>query len=151
MSTGVQLLLVASLLRRGRTLDRLSNALTLAALAIGLAPLLGVTSSLAVAGPCALLVLLGLMQHYWAQRVALDAELFQHLAQSPERLETHAAQLDSALAELGLRPNDKPSRTWAERSRAALCLLRVQLFLLIGQYLLALLLILAQPWSSIAG
>ena len=151
MTTAIQLQLVASLLRRGRTLDRLSNALTLLALAIGLAPLLGAASSLAVAAPCSLLVVLGLVQHYWAQRVALDAELFQRLAQSPARLDEQATQLDSALAELGLRPNDEPSRTWTERSRAALRLLRVQLFLLIGQYLLALLLILAQPWRPIAG
>lgn len=151
MTAGIQLQLVASLLRRGRTLDRWSNALSLMALGIGLAPLLGAASSLAVAGPCALLVLLGLAQHYWAQRVALDAELFQQFAQSPERLEIHAAQLDSALAQLGLRPGDKVPRAWSERGRGALRLLRVQLFWLLGQYLLALLLILAQPWLSIAG
>lgn len=151
MTTAIQLQLVASLLRRGRTLDRLSNALTLLALAIGLAPLLGAASSLAVAAPCSLLVLLGLVQHYWAQRVALDAELFQRLGQSPARLDEQAAQLDSALARLGLRSNGAPPRAWPERSRAALRLLRIQLAWLLGQYLLALLLILAQPWRSIAG
>lgn len=94
---------------------------------------------------------LGLVQHYWAQRVALDAELFQRLAQSPARLEEQAAQLDSALARLGLRSDGAPPRTWPERCRAALRLLRVQLAWLLGQYLLALLLILAQPWRSVAG
>ena len=49
MASEMQLTLVAGLLRRGRGLDLLSNALTLLALAYGLAPLLGAPPSAASA------------------------------------------------------------------------------------------------------
>lgn len=151
MASEMQLALVAGLLRRGRGLDLLSNALTLLALAYGLAPLLGTPGSAPSAVVCGLLVMLGLAQKYWAIRVALDAELFARLAGDPTRLAMHTTDLDQALHGLGLQATDAPPRDWLQRSRAAVRLLRLQAAWLVAQLLLALVVILANPWLSLAG
>nr|WP_298136271.1 hypothetical protein [uncultured Pseudomonas sp.] len=151
MATEMQLFTVASLLGRGRTLDRLSGSLTLFGLAIGLAPLLGATAQPLGALFCAALVLLGLVEKYWALRVALDAELFQRLAGDAERLVQRTLDLDQALIGLGLQPADKTDRSWDERSRGALRLLRLQALALLAQVLLAVSLLLGLPWLSITG
>lgn len=59
MATEMQLFTLASLLRRGKALDGLSNAVSLLGLAIGLAPLLGAAAQPLSAVLCALLLLLG--------------------------------------------------------------------------------------------
>lgn len=118
MATEMQLFTVAGLLRRGKALDGLSSALTLLGLAIGLAPLLGAVAQPLGALFCALLVLLGLLEKYWALRVALDAELFQRLANDAERLPLRTLDLDQALVRLGLQPANKAARSWDERSCA---------------------------------
>ena len=151
MASEMQLTLVAGLLRRGRGLDLLSNALTLLALAYGLAPLLGSPPSAASAVVCGLLVMLGLAQKYWAIRVALDAELFARLAGDAARLAMHTTDLDQALHSLNLQPTDAAPRDWLQRSHAALRLLRLQAAWLVAQLLLALVVILATPWLSLAG
>jgi hypothetical protein len=151
MASEMQLALIAGLLRRGRGLDLLSNALTLLALAYGLAPLLGAPHSAASGVVCALLVMLGLAQKYWAIRVALDAELFARLAKGVSHLAVHTADLDQALQDLGLQAATAPPRDWQARSRAALQLLRVQSAWLVAQLLLALAILLATPWLSLAG
>ncbi|HHK4320779.1 hypothetical protein OFD57_28970 [Pseudomonas aeruginosa] len=115
------LALVAALLRRGRELDRLSAALTL--LAIGL----------------------GLWQKYWALRVALDAELFERFSRVGDRLEAQTQDLDRALADLGLARADAAGRTWHQRSRGALRLLRWQALACGAQFLLALSCLLSVP------
>lgn len=102
--------LVAGLLRRGRSLDQLSLALTLIAVAIGLSPLFGVKASLLMALTCTLIVLAGLGEKYWALRVALDAELFGRLAAS-ERLDEHLRALDQTLVRLGLQPDGQGERS----------------------------------------
>ena len=154
MASEMQLTLVAGLLRRGRDLDLLSNALTLLALAYGLAPLLGAPPSAASAASavvCGLLVMLGLAQKYWGIRVALDAELFARLAGDAARLAMHTTDLDQALHSLNLQPTDAAPRDWLQRSHAALRLLRLQTTWLVAQLLLALVVILATPWLSLAG
>lgn len=151
MASELQLQLVAGLLRRGRQLDRLSDGLTLLALAIGLAPLLSGKPNAASALLCGLLVMLGLAQKYWAVRVALDGELFSRLARQPEQLAARTQQLDQALAGLGLQPATAAGRDWHARSRGALQLLRRQALWLGAQVLLALAAILAMPWFSFAG
>ena len=151
MVTEMQLFTVASLLRRGRAMDRFSNALTLFGLAIGLAPLLGAPAQPLGAVFSALLVLLGLIEKYWALRVALDADLFQHLAGDAERLAARTVELDQALLGLGLQSADKAARSWDERSRGALRLLRLQALALLAQVLLAVSLLLGLPWLSITG
>lgn len=151
MATEMQLFTVASLLRRGRALDQLSNALSLVALLIGLAPLLGITAQPLTALFCALLLVLGLGQKYWALRVALDAELFQQLAGRVEQLTTHTVDLDQTLAQLKLQPANQSPRGWEERSLGALRLLRQQVLWLLAQLLLAILIVLSLPWLSITG
>lgn len=151
MATEMQLQLVASLLRRGRLLDQLSSGLTLLALALGLAPLIGAQVNPASAMLCGLLVLLGLAQKYWAVRVALDAELFAQLAGQPEQLADNTRQLDAALYSLGLQPANPVERPWPERCRGALRLLRLQVACLAAQILLAVAAVLAMPWLSLAG
>lgn len=151
MASEMQLALVAGLLRRGRSLDLLSGAVTLLALACGLAPLLGAPPSLAGGLLCGLLVMLGLAQKYWAVRVALDAELFSRLATDPERLPQRSEQLDRALVDLGLQRQAAAGRDWHQRCRGALRLLRLQAAWLVAQLLLALATLLAMPWLSLAG
>ena len=151
MASEMQLTLVAGLLRRGRGLDLLSSALTLLALAYGLAPLLGAPPSAASGLLCGLLVMLGLVQKYWALRVALDADLFTHLAADAQRLDGRTADLDQVLLQLGLQKAASTPRGWDERCRGALHLLRLQAAWLVAQLLLALVTILAMPWLSLAG
>ena len=96
------LLLVAALLRRGRSLDHCSSALSLVAVLFGLAPWLGAPPSLILALLCAALLIAGLAEKYWALRVALDAKLFQRLAEAGEQLDSQTHALDQALQNLGL-------------------------------------------------
>ncbi|WP_394235901.1 hypothetical protein [Pseudomonas anguilliseptica] len=151
MATEMQLLTVASLLRRGRALDQLSSVLSLVALLIGLAPLLGIQAQPLTALFCALLLILGLGQKYWALRVALDAELFQQLASRVDQLAVHTAELDQTLAQLKLQSAKPSARSWEERSLGALRLLRQQVLWLLAQLLLAVLIVLGLPWFSITG
>jgi hypothetical protein len=116
-----------------------------------LAPLLGVTEKPLSAVLCALLVLLGIGQKYWALRVALDAELFQRLAERADQLAVQTIDLDQALVLLQLQPANQPARSWHERSRGALGLLRRQVLCLLAQLLVAVLSLLGLPWLSITG
>ncbi|HSC85551.1 MAG TPA: hypothetical protein VLC30_18220 [Pseudomonas sp.] len=151
MASEMSLLLIASLLRRGRQLDQLSTGLTLLGLAGGLLPMLIGRGNLLMAVPCVLLILFGLLQKYWAIRTALDAELFAVLAADPLQREARLAELDSALVELHLQPASQISRPWDARIRGARRLLRMQGLWLAAQLLLALIMILVVPWFSFAG
>lgn len=123
----------ASLLRQGRTLDRVSRLLGLTGLLAG-----GVQ---ALSGPphvpfgllCLGVFLLWLTQLYWALRVALDAELFDRLAGGA----TPLPALDAALRDLRLKPAGQDSRTLPARCLGALRLLRRQALLLAAQGMLA--------------
>ena len=84
MPADMELQVVASLLRRGRSLDQLSTGLTCVGVLFGLAQLL-----MASIAPIYLLlslwmIILGLLQKYWALRVAFDADLFALLARDIE-------------------------------------------------------------------
>ena len=147
MPADMQLQVVASLLRRGRSLDQLSTGLTLLGVLFGLAQLLMVS----ITPICLLLslwmIILGLLQKYWALRVAFDADLFALMAKDIER----TGELDQTLQTLGLQPTNRASRPWTERRRGALKLLRKQAYLLGAQVLLTLAVILASPWLPFAG
>ncbi|VEE13476.1 hypothetical protein [Ectopseudomonas mendocina] len=127
------LLLVAALLRRGRSLDHFSSALSLVAVAFGLAPWLGAPPSLMLALLCAALLVAGLAEKYWALRVALDAELFQRLAESGDQLDSQTHALDQALQNLGLQNAQQADRSWSLRAQGALGLLRKQALCLLLQ------------------
>ncbi|MGE8321884.1 MAG: hypothetical protein ACN6OX_02245 [Pseudomonas sp.] len=140
----MNLLVVASLLGRGKQLERLSDGLSLLALAYGLAPLLGAPLLPLASLLCSVLLVLGVLHKYWAVRVAVDAELFAHLAKSCD-LAADTQALDSALFQLKLKPQATDARAWPARSQAALALLRRQAVCLGLQLTLALAALLTLP------
>lgn len=133
----MKLSVIACLLARGRQLERLSDGITLLALACSVAPLFGAALTPLTKALCITLLLLGLAHKYWAVRVALDAELFARLAASSD-LPADTQALDRALFDLRLKPSASDSRDWPARSQAALSLLRRQGLCLLLQVLLAL-------------
>lgn len=151
MVTDLSLEVVASLLRRGRALDQLSTGITLLGLLFGLVQLLLATINTLGLMLSAWMVLLGLLQKYWALRVAFDADLFQRMANETEQLTQRTQAMDRALQSLSLQKADRPARSWAERSRGALKLLRRQVQLLAVQVLPPLAVILASPWLPFTG
>ena len=74
MPADMELQVVASLLRRGRSLDQLSTGLTLLGVLFGLAQLLLASISTTCLLLALWMIVLGLLQKYWALRVAFDAE-----------------------------------------------------------------------------
>lgn len=148
MSGDPGLTLVASLLRRGSSLNGLSSALTVLALALGFYGVLMASATLAFSLSMALLVLLGLVQKFYAMRVALDADLFEAMANAGDALPEKTRQLDDALAIYAGVPADKAGRPWSERSRGALALLRRQVLLCAVQWLVALLCLITLTFQS---
>ncbi len=132
MPVDMQLKIVAALLRRGRGLDLLSQALTLLAVAFGLV----FKGHLILCLLLAAVVLLGLWQLYWALRVGLDAELFELMASQAQQLSERTEAMDQALVALGFQPAERAGRPWPERQRGALRLLRYQALLVGVQALL---------------
>jgi len=151
MPVDMELQVVASLLRRGRALDQLSTGMTLLGGVFGLLQLLLITPMALVLLLSAWLIVVGLLQKYWALRVAFDADLFDAVAQDADAVAHRTVDLDQALQKLGLQPANRAGRPWAERQRGALKLLRHQAFLLVAQVLPTLAVILASPWLSFAG
>lgn len=151
MPVDMELHVTASLLRQGRSLDQLSTGLTLLGVLFGLAQLL-MTSIIPL---CLILstglIILGLLQKYWALRVAFDADLFCLVARNADPLPERTRSLDLALQNLGLQSATRAGRPWAERQRGALKLLRKQAILLAAQVLLTLAALLASPWLPFAG
>jgi len=151
MPVDMELHVTASLLRQGRSLDQLSTGLTLLGVFFGLAQLL-MTSIIPL---CLILstglIILGLLQKYWALRVAFDADLFALVARNADPLPERTRSLDLALQNLGLQSATRAGRPWAERQRGALKLLRKQAILLAAQVLLTLAALLASPWLPFAG
>lgn len=146
MSLEMQLHVVASLLRRGRALDNLSTGVTLLGLALGLSQLWINTVSPLLLILVAAIVLIGLIEKYYAFRVAFDADLFQNIANDANQLNDRTVDLDHALTALGLLPVDKQARSWAVRSQGALKLLRQQVLFLALELVLMLGAILISPW-----
>lgn len=142
---------IASLLRQGRTLDRLSTGLTLLGVLFGLLQWLLVTSVSLGLILSAWLIVLGLLQKYWAIRVAFDADLFALIARDAEALTGNTQALDQALQSLDLQPAKRAGRPWTERQHGALRLLRIQAVLVGAQVLPTLVVILASPWLSYSG
>mgnify|MGYP001271598143 CR=1 FL=1 len=114
------LLLVAVLLRRGRSLDHCSAALSLVAVLFGLAPWLGAPASPALALICGALLITG-------------------LAEAGEKLDDQTHALDQALQNLGLQNAQQGSRTWHVRCHGALRLLRKQALCLLLQIVIVIL------------
>ena len=159
MPVEVELQVVASLLRRGHSLDQLSTGLTLLGVLFGLLQWLLVTPMALGLILSVWLIVTGLWQKYWAFRVAFDADLFALMARDGgadadadvQALAQRTSALDQALQNLGLQPADRAGRPWPERQRGALKLLRNQAVLLAAQVLPTAAVILASPWLSLAG
>ncbi|MCE0464701.1 hypothetical protein [Pseudomonas uvaldensis] len=151
MSSDMELHSVASLLRRGRSLDQFSTGLTLLAALLGLGQwLLGRIDPWLLLFS-AVLFTLGVLQKYWALRVAFDADLFQRVADGTQPLVERTQALDQALVALGLQPAGRGGRPWSERQNGALRLLRRQSLLLAAQVILTLGFILTSPWLAFSG
>jgi len=148
MSHEMQLHIVASLLRRGKALDNLSTGLTLLCIGFGLVQLLITVPNALLLVVVVIGVLLGILEKYYAIRVGFDADLFHMVASDPQWLSDRTAAMDDALAQLGLGPVDKNTRSWASRSQGALKLLRQQLLFLAVQLLVLLSAIVIFPWLS---
>jgi hypothetical protein len=146
MSLEMQLHVVASLLRRGRALDNLSTGVMLLGLALGLSQLWINPVSPLLLILVAAIVLIGLIEKYYAFRVAFDADLFQNIANDANQLNDRTVDLDHALTTLGLLPVDKQARSWTIRSQGALKLLRQQVLFLALELVLMLGAILIFPW-----
>lgn len=151
MSEEPQLALTARMLRRGRQLERLSDGISLIALAVGLAPLFVAARHPLLTGMlCAVLLILGLAQKYHALRVALDAELIGNLAEDAGRLSSRTRALDQSLHELRLKAAGR-ERDWLSRCHGALRLLRWQAICLGLQVAVALFGLLLLPWLPLAA
>ena len=151
MSSDIELHTVASLLRRGQSLDHLSTGLTLLAALIGLGQWL-----VGSVDPWLLLLsfgvfVLGMQEKYLAFRVAFDADLFQIVADASKPLTERTQALDEALANLGLQPVVRGGRSWPERSHGSMRLLRRQAWLVTIQALLTVSFVLASPWLVYSG
>lgn len=127
MQANMQCQVIAILLRRGRAIDNAASVVTIIGLLAALAPWWGVDLNVWFSLAALLTVLLGLVQKYWAARVAIDAELFSLLATKNHHTEEALAELDYALQQLSLAPITEHTRSLEERGRGALRLLRWQL------------------------
>jgi len=123
----------AVILGQGDLVDRLSRGLTIASLA-GLAGLATLTGFAAI--PTILLLgaasLVGLIELWFAARVATDAALFRHLSVTESG--PNWTLVDAALTALELLPAAKAGRPAGPRIAGAFRLLRYQTAALIGQF-----------------
>ncbi len=119
---------LSALLSQGAVVNRLSGGLTLLSLlALGAAALLSARAPALAALP---VLALGLLQAFLAARVALDAALFQALAQG---VVADLPALDGALRNLALAPAAKLGRPLPPRMAGARRLLRLQLLAFLAQ------------------
>ena len=126
MSSGeaqAMLEVASALLRQGRTLDRLSRLVTVAALVLLIGARGFGVGSPALVVALAVAVLAGLAEVYYAIRVSFDADLFDRL-RDPARMDF--ASLDTALVQLGLLPASRSGRPLEQRIAGAQRLLYKQ-------------------------
>ena len=122
----------AALLEQGRTVDRLSRPLTIAALLVVLVgPAVAPALAWPLAGSGLLAAAAGAVQLYLAVRVGFDAALFAQLAARPAMMDING--MDRALGALSLRPAGKQGRPIAARIAGARRLFRWQLWALAAQ------------------
>lgn len=145
----MHLQLTVTLLRRGRALDHCSSALAVCAVLLGLTPLLGIPLHPIAVAAVVVLLILAVMQKYWAQRVAIDTELFELLASHPEHLHDRLNELDTALNALGLAPTAATPRSLMQRSQGAVRMLRWQVMYLALQCAVIIALCSASPWLKL--
>ncbi|USA54421.1 hypothetical protein NDN13_04295 [Acinetobacter sp. C32I] len=86
-----------------------------------LIPLLVVTALLAI-------------HHYLFIRIEFDRGLLQHMVDQPEDIDLLTQQLDQSLLNLQLIPSSKTGRDWSIRFKGCLRLLKIQIFIVLIQY-----------------
>ncbi|OOG87301.1 hypothetical protein B0E41_04230, partial [Hydrogenophaga sp. A37] len=119
-------LALSALLRASlRTLGTWSLGLSLLAVVVGVA---WASPTGAVGGLWALVLLCGLMERYFAFRLALDERLFHQVGHGHM---PSLQALDTSLARLGLRQNALPERPWSARLLGARRLLQRHLALVL--------------------
>ena len=126
----------AALLDQGRAVDRLSRMVTTAALG-GLVfyPVVAMRPLWTPLGFTGLVALAGLVEMYFALRVAFDQALFNRIAGAREAPDF--AVMDEALMRLGLMPASKAGRPVAARVAGASRLLQLQILAFAVQVLFA--------------
>jgi hypothetical protein len=149
MKQQMNLLLQVSLLKCGVVIDRTSFCFTLLSVVM-----LFLQSSLLINKfqmiAFFILVLVGIMQKYYAIRVSLDAELFAQLAKvitaEPKNceIESELRDLDSAMLHLGLIKTNEDVRSLLDRCQGAFKLLKSQVACLAVQSMLLLSILLVQ-------
>lgn len=86
-------------------------------------------------------------QHYYSIRIKFDAELLNKMAEVENTIplelgiEQNTRALDQALADFGLKKTSEHFRPWDLRFQACLKLFKIQISLLVLQYLLLILLL----------
>lgn len=125
---------LTAFLRTGRVLDHGSSVLLLGTFIVAPAPVTPLTNVLLAAA-----LLLGLLQKYFAWRVALDAELFAILSEQPQEMRL----FDLSLAAILKREAVTPTRSMASRWQGAQRLLRRQVVTLALQSITVLVLAIA--------
>ncbi|MCD5995425.1 hypothetical protein KDX38_17380 [Pseudomonas sp. CDFA 602] len=147
MSSAMHLYVVASLLRRGKSLDNLSTGLLVLSLALGLTQF-WITSDINpwFTMTIVAMVLTGMLEKSQAFRVAFDADLFQYMADHPSQLNDLTQELDQVLSDLRLQPVDKGGRDWDLRTQGALKQLRQQVWYIMLQLVWLVVMIIIFPW-----
>jgi hypothetical protein len=124
----------ADLLEQGRSLNRLSAAVTAIAVGVMLVP------DFAGSAPITLLVVLaGVVELFFASRVRFDGRMFARLATEAADDRLDLAAFDAALSALRLMPEGQVDRRIAERFLAARRLLFLQVAALGAQMAIAVL------------
>lgn len=117
--TARMLATAAALLDQGRSVDRLSGFLTVAALGGAIAGALLTTPRPVLLVTLCLSAVAGLAETYLAIRVGFDAALLRGLVVEAQSGTPNLRALDDALARLGLVANHKGERQLEDRLRGA--------------------------------
>lgn len=120
-----QLFLVSSLLRQGKRLDTLTNLLVFMSIALMflILPRFGDIWLILLT---LITLIITVISKYYAMRVLFDSKVFNYIACQHAICGTQ--QLDGILQELGLLKKQKVDRSWSERSKGAINLLKRQAF-----------------------
>ncbi|USA44953.1 hypothetical protein NDN11_09410 [Acinetobacter sp. C26M] len=74
------------------------------------------------------------IHHYLFIRIEFDRGLLQHMVDQPEDIDRLTQQLDQSLLNLQLIPSSKTGRDWSIRFKGCLRLLKIQIFIVLIQY-----------------
>lgn len=126
----IDMVTFCSLLALSKPLDVFSTLLTMLALTIGLLTS-QIDLSLLVSMDCLVVFMIGLVEKYYALRIAFDKKLFAYLAKHSQQLPEQLKQLDHTLANLNLiKVIPSPTRPMTERQKGTMKILKKQSIML---------------------